>query len=258
MGAERETEYSGMRWLKCDLQVQTPEDSAHWLDADLRLGDPRRPKQGTKHDESDIQAKARKYLERCHALGLDVIGVTDHNFSDCSEPRDRFLTHLIQQNRTVAKQSGRPPLYIFPGFEVDIGYHVLCLFPPTVKHIACLEVVDSALSGLGLPRGSRFESGRPRALRREDAYVPLRQLLKIVQREHNGIVIAAHAFSNDGICKGSSHREDFLLEDLLCVEVSGWPLGDRETAIIKADGCGSADATAGHAALLRSGSSLAA
>lgn len=25
-------DYEGMRWFKCDFQVQTPEDAAHWGD----------------------------------------------------------------------------------------------------------------------------------------------------------------------------------------------------------------------------------
>jgi hypothetical protein len=96
--------YEGMRWFKCDFQVQTPEDNTHWADNDTRLGDPRRrmvaamPDANGKvgpniPDESKIQEAARIYLRRCHALDLEVIGVTDHNFSQKTEPRDWFLTH---------------------------------------------------------------------------------------------------------------------------------------------------------------------
>lgn len=37
------SQYKGMRWLKCDLQVQTPEDSRHWQDQELKMLEPRRP-----------------------------------------------------------------------------------------------------------------------------------------------------------------------------------------------------------------------
>ena len=198
-----------MRWLKCDLQVQTPEDATHWLDDDLRLGSPRRPRTNGEYDESDIQEKARRYLRRCHELKLDAIGVTDHNFCDVGERRDWFLTHLIEQNRSVARDVGREPLWIFPGFEVDIGYHVLCLFAPTQRDSGSLEAVDEVLGSLGLPRGSRFAGGCPKPLRHDDAYVPLRTLLNLVQKQHGGIVIAAHAFGNKGLCKGAAHKEDF-------------------------------------------------
>ncbi|HWN45134.1 MAG TPA: hypothetical protein VNW71_23115, partial [Thermoanaerobaculia bacterium] len=80
--------YQGMRWFKCDLQVQTPEDGRHWNPEDpLRLGAPR--------PEQDLQEKARQYLRRCHEVGLEVIGVTDHNFCGHRQPRERFLAHLI-------------------------------------------------------------------------------------------------------------------------------------------------------------------
>ena len=125
--------YKGMRWLKCDLQVQTPEDERHWQDDDLKLLNPRRPKNNGQPDEGDIQEKARIFLRRCHALGLDLIGVTDHNFSARTDPRDWFVVHLAEQNKTVAKEFDRQPLVIMPGFEVDIGYHVLCLFNSAKK-----------------------------------------------------------------------------------------------------------------------------
>ncbi len=205
--------YRGMRWFKCDLHVHTPEDSAHWLDDDMHLASPRRPRTEGDPDEEDIQHKARKYLERCYGLGLEVIGVSDHNFSDCSEPRDRFLTHVIQQNNTVAEKMDTKPIWIFPGFEVDIGYHVVCLFPPTQRKVNRIDATDAALSALGLPQGGRFDGANPQPLRGEDAYVPLRQLLKIVQEEHGGIVIAAHAFSDKTLAMFATHGVDLDTAD---------------------------------------------
>jgi hypothetical protein len=37
----------------------------------------------------------------------ELIGVTDHNFSQKTDPRDWFLTHLVEQNKTVARDLGR-------------------------------------------------------------------------------------------------------------------------------------------------------
>ena len=100
--------YQGMRWFKCDLQVQTPEDAAHWLDSDLQLGNPRRPSSGGERDGTGIQEKVRRFLTRCHDLGLQAIAVTDHNFSTKTEPRDWFLTHLVEQNDHDRFQQGWP------------------------------------------------------------------------------------------------------------------------------------------------------
>ena len=140
------SDYQGMRWFKCDLQVQTPEDSKNWQDEDLRLGEPRRPSVSGAADEAGIQEKARRFLLRGHEFGLEAIAVTDHNFSSKTEPRDWFLTHLVEQNRSVSSDLGRSPLTIFPGFEVDIGYHVLCLFAPARK-LSHIQRVCMILSG---------------------------------------------------------------------------------------------------------------
>lgn len=83
------SQYKGMRWLKCDLQVQIPEDSRHWQDQELKMLEPRRPIYNGQPDESDIQEKARKFLRRCYELKLEVIGLTDHNFSA------RAITRLV-------------------------------------------------------------------------------------------------------------------------------------------------------------------
>lgn len=225
------SEYKGMRWFKCDFQIQTPEFSADWLDADLKLKEPRRPLSDGKPDESDIQEKARAFLRRCHELELDVIGITDHNFSSKPDPRDWFLTHLIEQNKTVAKTFNRAPLIIFPGFEVDIGYHVLCLFAPKTKSNQLTQISET-LTTLGLPPPGRFKNSKPTQLRREDKTVSLKTLLHIVQDEQKGIVIAAHAFSDDGICNDSKHIDDYKNEDLLCVEIPDFPLAAKVTNIL--------------------------
>tara|TARA_R110000851_G_scaffold140537_5_gene277891 strand:+ start:677 stop:3490 length:2814 start_codon:yes stop_codon:yes gene_type:complete len=215
-------EYQGMRWLKCDLQVQTPEDSAHWADEDLRLGNPRRPKVGGELCEKGIQEKARVFLKRCHELGLDIIGITDHNFSQCTNARDWFLTHLVEQNNSVAKTVGRKPLVIFPGFEVDIGYHVLCLFP-SAKNKDQLEVCNRNLTKLGLSESERFSSGAPSLLRKDGQNVSLKTLISLVQGEMGGIVIAAHSDQASGMLEKPIYREDFKHAELYCVEVTKVP-----------------------------------
>jgi len=215
--------YKGMRWFKCDFQVQTPEFSVDWLDADLKLGEPRRPVVQGQPNEGDIQEKARTFLRRCHALELEIIGLTDHNFSGKTDARDWFLTHLVEQNKAVAAEVGRDPLYIFPGFEVDIGYHVLCLFNPVSKSSKLIDVSET-LTTLGLGLDARFKGGKPSPLRHDNKNVALATLLHKVQVEKGGIVIAAHAFSKDGICNDAMHVDDYKNENLLCVEVSEYPL----------------------------------
>lgn len=226
------SEYVGMRWFKADFQVQTPEDNKHWLDDDLRLGSPRRPKTADGVSEEGIRAKAQTFLRRCHGLELQLIGITDHNFSQQTNSRDWFLTHLIEQNKIVARELQREPISIFPGFEVDIGYHALCLFEPTGK-VADLERVNRVLTQLGLPEDRRFEKGVPTPLRRNGSWIGLAELLKTVQDENGGIVIAAHADSDSGLLERSTNRSDYQLPDLLAVEVTQFPLSQKISEILR-------------------------
>lgn len=225
------SEYQGMRWFKTDFQIQTPEDNKHWADDDMRLLSPRRPLQDGIPNEDDIQSKAKRFLNRCHELELEVIGITDHNFSEKTDPRDWFLTHLVEQNKTVARELGRPPLYILPGFEVDIGYHVLCLFEPASK-VSHLRRVNMILIKLGLAENQRFRGGMPAALRRGDEAVSLKTLLDTVQKEHDGIVIAAHADQQDGLLSAPRNIDDYKLPGLLALELTGYPMSERYRAIL--------------------------
>lgn len=236
-------DYEGMRWFKCDFQVQTPEDAAHWGDADTRLPEPRRPmvQQApdangvvgpAKPDENRLQEIARAYLRRCHEVGLELIGVTDHNFSQKTNPRDWFLTHLVEQNKTVARDLGRQPLHILPGFEVDIGYHVLCLFEPA-KRASHVWRVNRLLCKLGLDENERFRQGRPMPLRRNNATVSLKELIELVQEQHQGIVIAAHSDQNDGLLGDPRHIEDYKNKKLLALEVTANPPTQRVLDVIE-------------------------
>jgi DNA repair ATPase RecN len=137
----------------------------------------------------------------------------------------------------VAEELERSPLWIFPGFEVDIGYHVLCLFPPVPSGKAehRLNEVCDVLTQLGLTRGERFSNGEPADLRSDGAYVPLKKLLSLVQKDYEGLVIAAHAFARSGLCHADgTYAGDFQNEDLLCLEVPSFPLGPRERSVLEA------------------------
>lgn len=222
--------YQGFRWFKADFQVQTPEDGRHWKDPELRLGSPRRPRIDGESSEEDIKAKARIFLRRCHELDLQIVGITDHNFSGVGEPRDWFLTHLVEQNKFVARELGREPIYLFPGFELDLGYHVLCLFEPARK-MEDVQRLNKILYELGMPEQDRFEGGRPTLMPRDR--VSLRSLLDIVQGRHGGLVIAAHSDRERGLFEDSANRQDYRHQDLLAVEVTQYPLSTKMSSILK-------------------------
>jgi hypothetical protein len=137
-----------MRWFKADFQVNTPEGSKHWAYDDLRLGNFRRPEIDSKVSEHGIQDKARTFLRRCHELELQIIGITDHNFSEELDTDVWLLTQRLRQNKSVAQEQGRKPFHLFPGSEADIGYHVLWLFETATK-VNDLMRVNSGSPSLG-------------------------------------------------------------------------------------------------------------
>jgi len=219
------TDYQGMRWFKCDLHVHTPEDGRHWTDQPLRLPSPR--------NEHDLQEKARSFLQRCHDLSLECVAVVDHNFSTEIDHRLWFLTHLIEQNKTVAEQKKQLPLIIFPGFEIDIRYHVLCLFNPA-KNGNKLQALSDTLTGMGLSANKRCCNGVFQQPEHHGQCWSLREVLDKVQNDLGGIVIAAHAFSDDGICNDTANSRDFVENwDLYAVELNTWPAHEKAKSILK-------------------------
>lgn len=204
-------DYDGARFWKSDLQVQTPEDHQRW-DGEGALANPR--------TEADLQEQARRFLRRCHEVQLEVIAVTDHNLSAYTGERDLFLTHLVQQNETIAQEAGRRPLVVFPGFELDIGFHVLCLFEPGTR----LVDVSDCLTTLGLPPGGRYNGGRPQVCRFEGRPVSFDTVLEVVQSERRGLVVAPHAFSTKGIAEVARDAAEYRNEKLLAIEGPQFPL----------------------------------
>ncbi|SEM68682.1 DNA repair ATPase RecN [Syntrophus gentianae] len=192
--------YKGMRWLKCDLHMHTPADSQHWAGEGIVGGQ---------------EAKAAKdFADACYQSGLDVVGITDHNFLS----KD-FLSHL----RVAFDEDERGfshKITLFPGFEFEAagigrGVHVLCLFEPS-SDMALLESILTEC-GVGYPRVNM--SGQ---LAKSDKN--LKDILKLVQDKHSGIVMLPHAMSNDGIFDNSSisewlQKDQFTNPDLLAVEV---------------------------------------
>lgn len=192
--------YNGMRWLKCDLHMHTPADTRHWK------GD----------SSASVEEAAKKFAEVCHKKGLDVVGITDHNFLS-----KNFIPHL-QAAFDVIERKYQHRITLFPGFEFEAdigkGIHVICLFEPgTVT-----EEIDHILTECGVGR-PRIENG---LLAKSTKRLP--DILDIVQRPKQdglwcGIVIVPHIFEdslfdneriNDWL-----QQEEFRNPTLLAVEV---------------------------------------
>ena len=192
--------YKGMRWLKCDLQMQTPADTRHWAGDRLEAG--------------QEAAAAKAFAEACYQQRLGVVGITDHNFLS----KD-FIPHLQAAFNEIERDFSHK-ITLFPGFEFEAagvgrGVHVLCLFEPGTD----LTRLDSILTECGVSYPRVNAAGQ---LEKSDKN--LKEILRIIQGKHSGIVIMPHAISNDGIFDNDSiaewlQQDQFTNPDLLAVEV---------------------------------------
>lgn len=195
------SEYKGMRWLKCDLQMQTPADKDHWNGERLEKG-----------KEADA---AKEYAKACFEAGLDVVGITDHNFLS----KD-FIPYLREAFDDIERQHGRR-ITLFPGFEFEAagvgrGVHVLCLFEKDCD----LATIDSILTECGVSH-PRINPGTNQ-LEKSDKNI--KDVLQIVQKKHHGLVVLPHLKSTDGLfdndCVSEWLQQDqFKNPYLLAVEV---------------------------------------
>lgn len=196
------THYNGMRWLKCDLQMQTPADARHWAGDRLEVG------------QEAVTAKA--FAEACYRQRLDVVGITDHNFLS----KD-FLPYLQSAFDEIEREF-RHKITLFPGFELEAdvgkGMHVLCLFEPGTSTAEIDHILTEC--GVGRPRieGERLAKSTKR----------LPDILSVVQKPNpggtwRGIVIVPHVFEdslfdNDRISEWLQ-QEEYRNPNLLAVEV---------------------------------------
>lgn len=205
--------FKGMRWFKCDLHMHTPADAKHWR------GDPM---------GSDADQAAEAYIRRCYESGLEIIAVTDHNFSSKS-----FLPSL---QRAIDRLSGEfnYRIMLFPGFEISAdvgkGMHVLAIFEPETS----LEEIDHILTNCGVPMPREKTDGT-----HQQSTKRLPDIIEEVQKKNQdgyfkGMVICPHPleiglFDNGRISEWLQQQE-WRNDELFAVEVpkpisqmsSGW------------------------------------
>lgn len=197
--------YEGMRWFKCDLQMQTPADAPHWRG------------QAMADTEEGQQAAAEAYIRRCYEVGLEVIAITDHNFLS-----RKFIPYLQKAIDNLIGEYGYR-ITIFPGFEFEAdvgkGIHVLALFEPTAN----LDEIDHALTECGVAY-PRVQGG---VLAKSTKRLP--EILQVTQKldangVQKGLVILPHVLRGDGLFDNNKVGEwlqqtEYLNPDLLAVEV---------------------------------------
>jgi hypothetical protein len=169
-----------MQWYSIDLHLHTPASS-------------------------DFQQPDVKYLEilqRAEARGLDIIAFTDHNtVAGYRKLLDELhqLELLERLNRILPEEQTRLREYrrllekilILPAFEftATFGFHILGLFPPETP----VREIEHLLIDLNIP-SEQLDLGSATVGATTDVLTAYRMI-----DEAGGIVIAAHANSNNGV-----------------------------------------------------------
>jgi hypothetical protein len=169
-----------MQWYSIDLHLHTPASS-------------------------DFQQPDVKYLEilqRAEARGLDIIAFTDHNtVAGYRKLQDEIhqLELLERLNRILPEEQNRlreyrrllEKLLILPAveFTATFGFHIIGLFPPETP----VREIEHLLIDLNIPT-DQLDLGSATVGATTDVLTAYRMI-----DEAGGIVIAAHANSNNGV-----------------------------------------------------------
>lgn len=169
-----------MQWYSIDLHLHTPASS-------------------------DFQQPDVKYLEilqRAEARGLDIIAFTDHNtVAGYRKLQDEIhqlellerLNRILPEEQTRLREYRRlfEKLLILPAFEftATFGFHIIGLFPPETP----VREIEHLLIDLNIPT-DQLDLGSATVGATTDVLTAYRMI-----DEAGGVVIAAHANSNNGV-----------------------------------------------------------
>jgi len=169
-----------MQWRSMDLHLHTPASS-------------------------DFQQPDVKYLEilqRAEARGLDIIAFTDHNtvagYRKMQEEIHQLellerLNRILPEEQTRLREYRRifEKMLVLPAFEftATFGFHILGLFSPETP----VREIEHLLIDLNIPT-DQLDLGSATVGATTDVLTAYRLI-----DEAGGIVIAAHANSNNGI-----------------------------------------------------------
>jgi hypothetical protein len=169
-----------MQWFSIDLHLHTPASS----------------------DFQEHDVKYLEILQRAEARGLDMIAFTDHNtIAGYKKLQDEVqqLELLERLGRILPEEHNRlreyrrllEKLLILPAFEftATFGFHIIGLFPPEMP----VREIEHLLIDLHIPT-DQLDLGSATVGATSDVLTAYRLI-----DEAGGIVIAAHANSNNGV-----------------------------------------------------------
>lgn len=169
-----------MQWHTMDLHIHTPASV----------------------DFQQMEVKYIDILQRAEARGLDIIAFTDHNtvagFRKMMEEIQQLellekLVRILPEEQTRLREYRRllDKILVLPAFEftATFGFHILGLFPPETP----LREIEHLLIDLNIPT-EQLDDGSATVGATTDVLSAYRMI-----DEAGGLVIAAHANSNNGV-----------------------------------------------------------
>jgi len=188
--------HNGANYYRCALQVNTPfQDSFKGFDS--------RHRRGAAAFQRDYALALAKH---CKKFGISVVGICDHN--------------NVEYVQAIRHELGQEGITVFPGFEVASteGLHILCLFNPDVE----IDDLDHLLTELGLPPKERWLNGKGLAPSQSPLAFP--QIIERVQRNREGICIAAHVDRENGLlneCAKTTRVQYYTDPNLRAAQIAG-------------------------------------
>lgn len=175
---------SGAKYFRCVLQV----NPYNYL----------KDNRGKDHGFSEEEYNSR-LIEKCRELEIKVIAITDHNH--------------VGGTDAVRKEAEPSGITVLPGFEVasSEGVHLLCIFDPDTE----TKILERYLGDLGIHTTSPSTT---------NASEPFSEILQKVQKEWDGICVAAHITNNGGLLrmlKGEARINVWCDPNLYAVQIPG-------------------------------------
>ncbi|MFV1976578.1 MAG: TrlF family AAA-like ATPase [Candidatus Scalindua sp.] len=176
--------HSGAKYFRCALQVNPFGYLKNNRDADHGL---------------DEQRYNSQLVGKCEELQIKAIAITDHNHVGAIDD--------------IRKKAESLDITVLPGFEVSSseGVHVLCIFDQNKE----IDVLERYLGDLGIHTTSPSTT---------NSSGPFSRILNKVQREWDGICVAAHITNNGGLLRvltGEARINAWRDSNLYAVQIPG-------------------------------------
>lgn len=173
----------GALFKKADLHIHVPGTGQYFQS-------PEQINVNSDREREKFAERVVKYSKE--EAGLDMIAITNHNDASWVEPMHKAANRLFPDS-----------FFVFPGVEIGTqsgkdGVHVLSVFEVGTTQ----EEIDHFMISLELLKDDRFDKHKSP----NNTKLSFREVLEKIEH-HDGIAIAPHVFSDNGLLESSRKRQ---------------------------------------------------